>query len=225
MKDIIEAIKIYLPESSVKIGRILEDLLEEVEFVMEHFASEGYLPEDLQNTYDQLQGIREEMKLGYGQLNLLGDPYSRKIDPNKRPNYEDYIVDNTIEHTLLENFTHIKPYGFMFLGKEVIEAKSWKSLYIKACEIFLKLDEKIFLNFENKTYMNGQSRSYFSKEKTNMDQPVKILDKIYISTGFAANEFRDILMKILKEYNYNVKEFKVFFRADYNPLHSEEIII
>lgn len=224
MKDIIESIKIYLPESAVKMSHILEELLDEMEFVMEHFISEGYLPDQLKNTYEELQDITEEMKLGYGQLNLLGDINSRKINRDKRPNYEDYVVDNTIEHSLLENFTHIKPYGFMFLNKEIIEAKSWKSLYIKACEIFLKLDEDIFLHFENKTYMNGQTRDYFSKEKENMDHPVKLLDKIYISTGFSANEFRDLLIKILKEYNYNVKDFKVYFRADYNPLHLDEIL-
>lgn len=224
MKDIIESIKIYLPESSVKISDILEELLEEIELVMEHFLSEGYLPDQLNDIYEELQNITEEMKLGYGQLNLLGDIPSRKMNKNERPNYEDYVVDNTIEHTLLENFTYIKPHGFMFLDKELIEAKSWKSLYIKACEIFLKLDENIFLYFENKTYMNGQTRSYFSKEKDNMDQPIKLLNKIYISTGFGANEFRDILIKILKEYNYDVRDFKVYFRADYNPLHLDEIV-
>lgn len=223
MKDIIESIKIYLPESSVKISSILEELLEEIEFVMEHFLSEGYLPDQFNNIYEELENITDEMKLGYGQLNLLDGNNSRRVNKNKRPNYEDYVVDNTREHTLLEDFTHIKPYGFMFLKKEFLEAKSWKSLYIKACEIFLKLDEDIFLRFENKTDMNGKSISYFSKTKENMDYPVKLLDKIYISTGFAANEFRDMLIKILKEYNYNVMDFKVYFRANYKPLHKDEI--
>ena len=223
MKDIIKSIKIYLPESSVKISCILEELLLEIEFVMEHFLSEGYIPDQLNNIYEELQSVTEEMKLGYGQLNLLSGSDSRIVNGNKRPNYEDYRVDNTIEHTLLEDFTHIKPYGFMFLDKELIEAKSWKDLYIKACEIFIKLDENIFLRFKNKTYMNGQTISYFSKEKENMDYPVKLLDKIYISTGFSANEFRDMLIKILKEYNYNVMDFKVFFRANYKPLHKDEI--
>ena len=223
MKDIIESIKIHLPESSVKISYILEELLDEIELVMENFISKGYLPDQLNNIYEELQNITEEMKLGYGQLNLLSEPYSSKIEKGKRPNYEDYVVDNTIEHILLENFTHIKPYGFKFLNNELVEAKNWKALYVRACEMFLKLDEDIFLNFENKTIMNGQTRSYFSKEKKNVDNPVKILDKVYINAGFGANEFRDMLMKILKEYNYNVKDFKVYFKADYNPLHKDEM--
>lgn len=224
MKDIIKSIKIYLPESSVRISDILGELVDEIELVMEHFLSEGYLPEQLNDIYEELQNTRDEMRLGYGQLNLLGESQTIKTDSDKRPNYEDYLVDNTIEHTLLENFTHIKPYGFMFLESGLIEAKNWKDLYIKACEIFLRLDEEVFLSFENKTDMNGQSRNYFSKRKYKVDSPVKLLDKIYINAGLGANEFRDMLIKILKEYNYNVIDFKVYFRADYNPLHKDEIL-
>lgn len=224
MKEIIESIKTHLPESSVRISHKLEELLEEIEFVMEHFISEGYLPDKLDHLYEELEDITEEMQLGYGQLNLLEGVSSRTIDRDKRPNYEDYLVDNTIKHNLLQSLTHIKPYGFEFLDHGLIEAKSWKSLYIKACEIFLKIDEDIFSSFENRTYMNGKTRSYFSKQKEGIDFPVKILDKIYVNAGFSANEYRDILIKILKEYNFNVKDFVVYFRADYNPLHNTPII-
>lgn len=219
MKEIIESIKVHLPESSIRISRLLQDLLEEVEFIMENFISEGYLPDKLDLIYKELEDITEAMKLGYGQLNLLDGIHRSSSRKNTKPNYKDYEVDNTIAHSLLENFTHIKPYGFKFLDDELFEAKNWKSLYIKACEIFLKLDEKKFMSFENRTYMNGETRDYFSKEKENIDLPVKILDKIYISTRFGANEFRDILIKILKEYDYNVEDFIVYIRADYNPLH------
>lgn len=219
MKEIIESIKAHLPESSIRIRRLLKDILDEVEFVMEHFIAEGYLPDKLDNIYKELDGITEDMKLGYGQLNLLDGIRRSTSNKDEKPNYKDYEVDNSVPHTLLENFTHIKPYGFKFIKDELIEAKSWKALYIKACEIFLKLDEKKFMSFESRTYMNGETRDYFSKDKENMDLPVKILDKIYISTRFGANEFRDLLIKILKEYNYNVEDFIVYFRADYNPLH------
>lgn len=225
MREIIETIKIHLPESSIRINSILQELLEEVEFVMENFISEGYLPEKLNNVYEELQNITDEIQLGYGQLNLLEGIVTQSMSDDGRPKYEDYEVDNSIVHTLLENFTHIKPFGFIFLDDNLIEAKSWKNFYIKACEIFLKLNEEIFLSFINKTNMNGQTRSYFSKQKADIDTPIHLLDKIYINVDFGSNEFRDILVKILKEYNYNVDEFKVFFRADYNPLHKPQIYI
>lgn len=219
MKAIIEAIKTQLPGSSVKINHILQELLDEIALVVEYFISEGYIPDKLDNIYEQISNIKEEMSLGYGQLNLLEDTHTEDKAKGTINTNEDCQVDNTIEHTLLENFTHIKPYGFKFLNNELAEAKNWKSLYIKACEMFFKLDKDIFISFENKTNMNGQTRSYFSKEKHEIDFPVKIMGKTYVNTGFGANEYRDILVKILKEYNYDAKEFKVYFKADYNPRH------
>ena len=64
--------------------------------------------------------------------------------------------------------------------------------------MFFRLDPDIFSTFVNKTHMNGISRDYFSKEKNDLDGPFKISDKIYISTNFGANEFRDLLIKIIK---------------------------
>lgn len=218
MKEIIETIKMQLPESSIRLNNILEELLKEIEFVVENFVSLGYLPDELDLIYGQLQSITEEFKLGYGQLNLLEDIQYDFIAEDERPNYEDYVVDNTVEHSLLDNFTHIKPYGFAFLDR-VVKAGSWKEFYIKACEMFFELDKNIFLTFANKTHMNGMSRHYFSTEKGIIDNQVSIGGEIYISTDFGANDFRDLLIKIIKEYDYDVRNFKVYFRADYNPLH------
>lgn len=222
MKEIIETIKMQLPESSIRINAILEELLKEIEFVVENFISVGYLPDELDYIYNELEKISKELSLGYGQLNLLEDIQYHVNQDDGRPNYEDYLVDNTIEHSLLENFTHMRPYGFTFLNNTLnntIEAENWKEFYVKACEMFYGLDPDIFLTFANKTHMNGKSRDYFSKYKNNVQGPVKISDNIYISTDFGANDFRDLLIKIIKEYNYNVKKFKVYLRADYNPLH------
>lgn len=209
VKEIIEDIKVHLPESAVKINHILEELLEEIEFLVGYFISEGYLPEKLDNIYEEISNVKEEIGLGYGQLDLLEDADKK----------QDYKLDHRVEHSLLENFTHIRPYGFKFLKEEIIEARTWKSLYIEACKMFMDLDESRFLSFINKTNMNGQKKNYFSKEKTTIDSPVKIKDRLYISTKFGANEIRDLLIKILKEYDYDAREFKVYFRLDYNLKH------
>lgn len=217
-KEIIDSIKRYLPDSSIRLEDILQELLKEVEFVIESFSETGFLPIELSNIYDQLEEIIEDFKLGYGQLNLLEG--IETINTKKlRPNYESLAVDNTVPHTLLEDFTHIRPYGFVFANNELIEANSWKSLYIKSCELFYNINPNKFMSFENKTYLNGETKDYFSKEEGNIDLPVRLFDKIYISTRFDANGFRDMLINIIKEYGFNVEDFKVYFRADYRPLH------
>lgn len=70
--------------------------------------------------------------------------------------------------------------------------------------------------------MNGQSKNYFSKEEKEIDSLIKLMDKLYINTDFNANQFRDLLNKILKEYNFDAIEFKVFFRSDFKTRHEAE---
>ena len=220
MKKIIDAVKTNLPESAIRIKKILHNLLNEVEFVMENLSDDGHLLDELYNIHEELDTIVEIISLKYGQMNFIEGINPIKTENKNRPNYKELLVDNTIPHTLIENFTHIRPYGFKFYDDNLIETKTWIELYIKACELFLIIDEKKFLSFENKTIMNGEVKDYFSKEKQNIDLPIKLLNKVYISTKFDANGFRDMLMKIIKEYNYSIEEFRVYFKADYNPLHN-----
>nr|WP_300006243.1 hypothetical protein [Tissierella sp.] len=222
MDEIIEAIKVQLPENSIRISHILQELLEEIELIVEHFISEGYLPENLDHIYGRISHIKEEMSLGFGQLNLLEINIEEEIKDDIKAAQDDYRVDSKIPHSLLENFTYIKPLGFKFLDEELVQARSWKALYIKACELFVELDEELFRSFENKTNMNGQRINYFAKTKEEIEIPIKLRDKIYINTDFNANQFRDLLIKILKEYGFDAMEFKVFFRADYNPKHGQK---
>lgn len=81
------------------------------------------------------------------------------------------------------------------------------------------MPQKKFMSFENKTYLNGDTRDYFSKEEDNVDLPYRLSEKVYISTKFDANGFRDLLKDLIKEYGFNVEDFKVYFRADYKALH------
>lgn len=221
MKKIIDAVKTNLPESAIRIKKILHQLLNEVEFVMENLNDDGYLLDELYNIHEELDTAIELISLKYGQMNFINGINDIKIENKNRPNYKEFLVDNTIPHTLIENFTHIRPYGFKFYDDNLIETKTWIELYIKACELFLIIDEKKFLSFENKTIMNGEVKDYFSKEKQNMDLPIKLLNKFHISTKFDANGFRDMLMKIIKEYNFSIEQFRVYWKADYNPLHNK----
>lgn len=222
MEEIIESIKIQLPENSIRISNILQQLLEEIELVVEHFILEGYMPEKLDDIYGEISNIKEEMGLGFGQLNLLEETTGTNISEHEKNNLREYELDTQVEHTLLENFTYIKPFGFKFLNDETIKARNWNELYIKACQLFLKIDKSTFLTFINKTNMNGQSKNYFSENEEDMERPIKLMEKLYIETDFSANQFRDLLIKIIKEYNFDAIDFKMFFRADYKARNAPQ---
>lgn len=75
------------------------------------------------------------------------------------------------------------------------------------------------MNFENIPKMNGK-RKYFSKEKNNIREPIEINGKIYIETNMSSNGIRNIIVKMLKNYGYGIKDYKVYFMADYTEINN-----
>ncbi len=217
MKYVIEALGAKYPERIFVVRDLLNQLLEQVEFGMKNFSEDGYLVDELESIHDDLNLLIDKIDIGVGQLNFLDGHI--KLPKSDRPKHKELLVDNTVPHSLFENFTHIRPFGYSFQDGEIREIKTWKDMYIDACKMFLNLNEEKFISFQNKTIMNGESRDYFSDIEEGIDHPYKLKEGIYICIRFDANGFRDMLIKIIKEYNLNVRDFKVYFKADYNPLH------
>ena len=92
-------------------------------------------------------------------------------------------------------------------------------MLVKTCEILLALDEKKFLNFENVSEMNGKKNMYFTTNPSNMMKPKNVSGKIYIETNQSSNAIRNLLVKLLKKYQFKISEYKVYFRADYTNLN------
>lgn len=230
LNNAIELIRIDFPEKAIDIIESLE-LLQSV--ISDTVDTIGY----------KLQSLVNERQFGnldsYSQLSMQGHSYEKKIaeiidlleveeivgdmeDEEKKiralPNYLEYVVDNNVEHTLYEDFKHKRPFGFKFDTLELIETNSWSDMLIRLSEILVSLNEEKFLSFEVKPNMNGKINQYFSKDMVNLKKPYKINDSIYIDTNQNANGIRNLIIKMLKEYDLKASDFKVYFRADYTNL-------
>lgn len=160
---------------------------------------------------DLLMALELEITTDYQPVN---DTDERRV----LPNYSDYIVDSNVEHTLYENFTHIRPFGFKINENQLIEAATWQEMLIKTCELLIAVDKEKFLSFENNTSMNGKKNKYFSRTETILRKPGAISNQIFIELNQSSNSIRNLIMKLLKEYNYKVADYKVFYRANYTDL-------
>ncbi|WP_248676833.1 hypothetical protein [Sporolactobacillus vineae] len=134
-------------------------------------------------------------------------------------NYEDYVVDNRTEHTLYENFTFKRPFGFCYKGNEkLVKVNTWHNMLLVVCTDLYKSNTDMFKSFESDKSMNGRKKKYFSKDKTNMRVPVLISNDIYIETNLSSNSIRNLIVKLLKKYKLSIEQFKVYFRADYSSM-------
>lgn len=141
-----------------------------------------------------------------------------ETEKNKIPDYRAYVVDTNVEHTLYEDFTHKRPHAFRINKDNIVEVQSWKDMLIKTCELLEVIDESKLLGFEDNPKMNGKRRKYFSTKRNELRKPEK-LSNIYIETNINSNGIRNLIVKMLQQYEFKINEFKVFLRADYTELH------
>lgn len=136
------------------------------------------------------------------------------------PNYNDYLVDSNIQHTLYEDFTHKRPITFELNG-EKHDARDWKDMLLKTCNIVSEIDKELIMSFPKNERLNGKKVTYFAyKEEDIVRAPRKIQNlDLYVSTNHSANSIRNIIINILREYKISVSAFKIYLRADYSELH------
>lgn len=135
------------------------------------------------------------------------------------PDYNKYVVDHSIPHTLYENFEFKRPIGFKLKDSEN-SASTWIDVFISTCNILCKTDLHVFKSFIADKNMNGRKMNYFSFSKDNMRKPRKLeYADVYIESNLSANSIKQIIIKMLRKYNIKITEFIVYFRADYTELN------
>jgi hypothetical protein len=151
--------------------------------------------------------------------NIYNYSKENKFKNPKYINYEEYGVNNKIEHSIHENFKYKRPYGFRINAKNIIEVNSWQEMLIKTCEILYEVDKEKFLDLENRNHMNGKKRKYFTRNQDILRVPGSINDTVYVELNQSSNSIIKIIKKLLKEFDYNFNEFKIHLRADYTELN------
>lgn len=136
------------------------------------------------------------------------------------PNYNDYLVDSNVQHTLYEDFTHKRPAAFELNG-EKNNVKDWKDMLLQTCNIVSDMDKELIMSFPKNERLNGKKVTYFAcKEEDIVRAPRKIQNlDLFVSTNHSANSIRNIIINILREYKISISDFKIYLRADYSELH------
>lgn len=232
MKDLLIEIRELFPNKAIDIFEsieLLQTILNDTIIEISNKASKKVIERKFEE-YNKLGEMAETLSRYDEQMDLMlsfleietNQDYetNNEIEEKKGlPNYEDYVVDNKVEHTLYENFTHIRPYGFKINDDKIIEAKSWQEVLIKTSELLFAIDERKFFSFEQNKSMNGKKNKYFSKDKSNLRKPGSINGELYIELNQSSNSIRNLIVKMLKEYGFKVGDYKVYYRADYTNLN------
>lgn len=156
---------------------------------------------------------------------LFEDEIETPFTSDKRINYEDYRVDESIAYGLMTDFRYMKPAAFSLDGVRY-PARLWKLVLLKTCELLWSKNQIVFEDFINDKFMQGKTRDYFSMDNSGMTKP-ELLEgtNIFVETNLSANNIRDVIVKMLDKYRIPHAAYQIYLSKDLNPLHSEENMI
>lgn len=172
---------------------------------------------------DKIQNKLEE----YSNLLQLDDEIEEEIiqkenleDESKElPDYDSLRVDQNIPYTLYDDYTHKRPAGFEIFGIRK-DSKDWKEMFVKTCEVLAEKDITKFNTFVSDKSMQGRKVSYFCKEQAGIRAPRRVKGTdIYLMTNMSANQVRNVIERMLRRYDININDYKIYLKADYTARH------
>lgn len=140
----------------------------------------------------------------------------------KRINYENFRVDESVAYNLMTDFRYMKPAAFSLDGVRY-PARLWKLVLLETCELLWEKNYSIFESFVDDKFMQGKTRTYFSKAKETMGKPELVNGtEIFVETNLSANSIRDLIVKMLDRYRIPHATYQIYLSKDLNPIHMEE---
>lgn len=186
----------------------------------------------------ELKDLKKKIQEAERCIERNGEKKSNRKIPNKntiskntvkkaKVNYNTDRTNESIAHSLSEDFVHKCPVAFSFDGERYI-AKEWKDILLKLCEILYNKNSNIFRKVVLSKDMQGRSRTYFAEFdnktiKNSMIDGRKIPgSNIYIETNHNVNDICTIIKNILKKYNIPITTMKIYLQVDCVELHNDK---
>lgn len=148
--------------------------------------------------------------------------HSRMRAQVQRIDYEQYRVDETVPHSLVDtSVTSKKPSAFRFLGRKYAVG-SWKQMLVEICGILNRMNPMLFASVEFDENFRGKNKQYFTRDPSIVITAAKIPDSdLYVETHVSARMIRKIILKLLKLYRLSEEDFIVYFSKDFTPLRAD----
>lgn len=212
------------------LGLSIENAIEQVgEKVSKSFASKDYKKaSQLSLNSQELDLLSKKIQDVVAELDSIMDKRNirdsltkiEESDEKDIPNYNDFLVDNKVEHTLYEDYTHKRPCAFSIEGN-YIEVNDWKNVLVETLNYLGNKNRAVLDSFVDDRKMNGKKVIYFAKNEASIKRAPRKIDSgnIYVETNQSANSIRTLLIKVLNKCNINISQYKIFLRADYSELH------
>lgn len=126
-------------------------------------------------------------------------------------------LDQQTPHTLDEAFSYKRPYGFVLRQGAVIDLVTWRNVLKSVCMTLADMDSARFESLpDSYRFVTTRGRKYFSRDASDLRDPVLIARGVYAEVNLSANQIRDVMRLLLDEYEIPRQELRLYLREDRN---------
>lgn len=148
---------------------------------------------------------------------LIEMPVTADKDRNGSVENEHIIreLDREQAHTLDEDFSYKRPYGFVLKGQAYKDIVTWQSVYKLVCTLLLQRDADRFARLpDNPHFIHRRGNRDFSRNPKDLRAPLEITNGIYAETNHSANSIAKRIGLLLDAFGIDRREFVLYLRQD-----------
>jgi hypothetical protein len=124
-------------------------------------------------------------------------------------------LDKTKPHSLDENFTYKRPFGFI-LGKSAYKGlKTWKNLYMQVLRELKEKNPHLFKKLpDEEKFISVRGNPLFSKYKKNLRVAEEFNSDFYVEINLSANHIRNNIRDLFGYFKIDPNDMKIYLRED-----------
>lgn len=124
-------------------------------------------------------------------------------------------LDKTSPHSLDEDFTYKRPYGFILQDSAIKGLKTWKNMYLHVLNLLnKKAPEKFALLPEEEKFISKRGNPLFSKTGTELRVTEKLSEGLFVEVNLSANMIRNNIRDLLAHFDIEPPSMKIYLRED-----------
>lgn len=124
-------------------------------------------------------------------------------------------LDREIPHTLDEDFTFKRPFGFILDGQATTGLTTWQRLYELVCANLIARDEQRMRSlFNHPDFVSNRGNRTVEHDPAKLRKALRIADGLFIESNLSANSIRDVMRRLLHHYGIPLDQVRVYLRQD-----------
>jgi hypothetical protein len=124
-------------------------------------------------------------------------------------------LDKTSPHTLDEDFTYKRPFGFILQDSAIKGLKTWKNMYLHVLNLLrVKDSNKFSVLPKDEKFISKRGNPLFSKTGKDLRVAEKLNEGLFVEVNLSANMIRNNIRELLSYFDIEPLSMKVYLRED-----------